>query len=286
MKYPVLAQMRRPLVSIERSVGLAILLLACRSLAVSQIQEGQVEPISSALRAGEFDKAVELSRVALKASPSNAQLWTLQGIAYAGKGDGQEALTSFQRALKISPNNIAALAGAAQIEYQEGNQSAMPLLNHLLQLRPGDPTSHAMLAVLEYRQGHCAAAVTHFEKSEALIDTQLDALHAWATCLVRLKRVDAAEKVFQRIIALHPDDPRERQLLASIQAMSHKPQDALATLAPLLQARDPDAHTLELASTVYEDSGDTPQAVTALRQAILIEPRNVNLYLDFASLSM
>ena len=154
MKYPVLAQMRRPLVSIKRSVGLAILLLACRSLAFSQIQEGQVEPISSALRAGEFDKAVELSRVALKASPSNAQLWTLQGIAYAGKGDGKEALTSFQRALKISPNNLAALAGAAQIEYQEGNQSAMPLLNHLLQLRPGDPTAHAMLAVLEYPDAH------------------------------------------------------------------------------------------------------------------------------------
>jgi Flp pilus assembly protein TadD len=41
------------------------------------------KPISSA-------QAVELSRFALKASPGNAQLWTLQGIAYAGKGDGQE----------------------------------------------------------------------------------------------------------------------------------------------------------------------------------------------------
>src|SRR6266576_2578910 len=122
MKYPVLAQMRRPLVSIERSVGLAILLLACRSLAFSQIQEGQVEPISSALRAGEFDKAVELSRVALKASPSNAQLWTLQGIAYAGKGDGQEALTSFQRALRISPNNIAALAGPLRLSTKRGTR--------------------------------------------------------------------------------------------------------------------------------------------------------------------
>ncbi|PYU87118.1 MAG: hypothetical protein DMG51_03330 [Acidobacteria bacterium] len=213
MKYPVLAQMRRPLVSIKRSVGLAILLLACRSLAFSQIQEGQVEPISSALRAGEFDKAVELSRVALKASPSNAQLWTLQGIAYAGKGDGKEALTSFQRALKISPNNIAALAGAAQIEYQEGNQSAMPLLNHLLQLRPADPTAHAMLAVLEYRQGHCGAAVPHFEKAGQLLDTQLDALHALATCLVRLKRLDGAAATFQRAVALHPDDRREPLLL-------------------------------------------------------------------------
>ena len=30
---------------------------------------------------------------------------------------------------------------------------------------------------------------------------------------------------------------------------------------------------------------DTPQAVSTLRQAILLDPENVNLYLDFANLS-
>src|SRR5256884_9903688 len=102
-----------------------------------------------------------------------------------------------------------------------------PLLNHLLQLRPGDPTAHAMLAVLEYRQGLCGAAVPHFEKAGQLLDTQSDALHALATCLVRLKRLDDAAATFQRAVALHPDDRRERHLLASIQLMAHKPEDAL-----------------------------------------------------------
>ena len=66
--------------------------------------------------------------------------------------------------------------------------------------------------------------------------------------------------------------------------MAHNPQDALATLEPLLQGGNADAETLELASKAYEDSKDTPQAVSALRQAILLEPENVNLYLDFANL--
>jgi tetratricopeptide (TPR) repeat protein len=46
-----------------------------------------------------------------------------------------------------------------------------------------------------------------------------------------------------------------------------------------------DAETLELASRAYEDIQDTPQAVETLRRAILLEPENVNLYLDFANLS-
>ena len=264
---------------------MAIVLLASRSLAFSRTQESQTEPISSALRAGEFDKAVDLSRSALQRSPNNVQLWVLQGIAYVRKGDSKEALTSFQHALKISPNNIAALAGAAEIEYQAGNRSAVPLLNQLVQLRPGDRTANAMLAVLEYRQGNCAAAVPHFEKAGQLLDTQLDALHAFATCLVKLKRFDEAATAFQRAVALRPDDPRERHLLASIQLMAHKPQDALSTLRPLLEARDVDANTLQLASTAFESAGDTPQAVNSLRQALLLDPWNVSLYLDFANIS-
>jgi tetratricopeptide (TPR) repeat protein len=237
------------------------------------------------LRAREFDKAVELTRSALRASPDNAQLWTLQGIAFAGKGDRKQALAAFQQALKIAPRNVAALAGAAQIEYEADSREAVPLLDRLLELRPGDPTGHAMLAVLEYRNGNCTAAVPHFDKAGQLLDSQLDALHAYATCLAKLKRLDEAAAALQRALALRPNDPKERHLLASIQIMGQKPKEALATLRPLLDAGNPTADTLQLVSTAAEDAGDTPQAVSTLRQAILLEPRNVSLYLDFANIS-
>jgi tetratricopeptide (TPR) repeat protein len=268
-----------------RSLILAIVLWGCHSAVFVQAQESQSEPISAALRAGEFDKAVALSRSALQASPNNAQLWILQGIAFVRKGDSKEALASFQQALEISPNNIAALAGAAEIEYQAGDRSAVRLLNHLLQLRPGDPTANAMLAVLDYQQGNCAAAIPHFEKAGPLLDSQIDALHAFATCLAKLKRFDEAVTTFQRAVALRPDDRRELHLLASIQLMARRPQDAVSTLRPLLATKDADANTLQLASTAYESAGDTPQAVSTLRQALLLDPRNVSLYLDFANIS-
>jgi len=67
--------------------------------------------------------------------------------------------------------------------------------------------------------------------------------------------------------------------------MAHKPQDALSTLRALLEAKEVDANTLQLASTAYENVGDTPQAVSTLRQALLLDPRNVSLYLDFANIS-
>ena len=201
------------------------------------------------------------------------------------KGDGSGALTAYRRALTLSPDYIPALEGAAQLQYQAGSRDAVPPLNHLLKLRPDDPTAHAMLAVLEYRDGKCEAAVGHFEKTGTLLDSELDALHAYGTCLVRLKRLDEATRVFQRAVALRPDDARERRLLASIQLMAAKPREAIDTLSPVLEGRAADAETLELAASAYEDAGDTAHAVSTLRQAILLDPRNPNLYVDFANIA-
>jgi tetratricopeptide (TPR) repeat protein len=253
--------------------------------AFAQTAADPVGQISSALKNREFEKALELLHPALQSSPENAQLWTMQGVAYAGERHKKEALASFHNALKISADYLPALEGAIQIEYEDGSPTAIPLLQRVLRLRPGDPTSHAMLAVLEYRQGNCAAATGHFEKAGALFDSQLEALHAYATCLVKLNQPDTAATVFQRAMALNPNDRRERRLLASVQLIAHKPQDALTTLGPLLQGNDADAETLELAAKAYEDGKDTPQAVSMLRQAILLDPGNTNLYLDFANLS-
>ncbi|MGH9510731.1 MAG: tetratricopeptide repeat protein [Terriglobales bacterium] len=258
------------------------LLLCC---ALAQTAPIRIDTIASALRNKEFDKALALLHPALQSSPRNAELWTMEGVAYAGTGNNEKALASFHNAINISPDDIAALKGSIQIEYQQGSPHAIPLLRHMLRLRPSDETSHGMLAVLEYQQGNCVSAAEQFERAGNLFDTQLPGLHAYATCLVKLKQPDKAAAIFQRALALNPDDRKERCLLASVQLMAREPQPALTTLRPLLQGKDPDAEILELAAAAEEDAGDTSEAVSMLKQAILLDPRNVNLYLDFANIS-
>jgi tetratricopeptide (TPR) repeat protein len=240
--------------------------------------------IVAALRDQQYDKALHLLEPALKEFPLNAQLWTMQGVAYEGQGRKKEALAAYRHALKISPDNIPALEKAAQIEYDAGNPQGIPLIEQLLRLRPDDRTSHGMLAVLQYQQGNCAAAVDHFEKAASLFDSQLPGLHAYGTCLVKLKRFDKAADVFDRALALNAGDAQERLVVASVQLLAHQPERAIATLDPLMQTGQ-NAPALELASAAYEDLHDTEKAVDALRQAILLDPQNVSLYVDFASLS-
>ncbi len=262
-------------------ITVTFLLLSCL---LAQTGDGPREAIASALRDQQFDKALELAKAALQRFPGSADLWTMQGVAFARKGQKKEALGSFRHALQIAPDNIPALQGTAQIDYDAGNAEGLPVLERLVRLRPDDVTSHGMLAVLEYQQGQCAKAVSHFEKAAALFESQLPGLHAYATCLLKLKRFEKAADVFQKSLALNPDDVRERQVLASVQLLAHQPQASIATLDPLLK-NSPDAQTLELASAAYEDAHETDKAVDALRSAILLDPQNVHLYVDFAAIS-
>ena len=253
---------------------------------LAQTASDRANAITSALGSGEYDKALLLIEPALQGSPKDPQLWMFRGLAYSGKGERKAALSSYQNALTIAPHYLPALEGAAQLEYEAGSASAIPLLQQVLRLRPNDSTSHAMLAVLAYKKRDCATAVQHFAQSGSLLDSQPGALQEYGACLMELRQTGKAIPVFQRIMASHPEDPHARRSLAAVQLAAEQPEAALTTLQPLLVVGDPDVSAMQLAAAAYEANGDTPNAVKMLHDAIVKDPRNEALYVDFANLAM
>jgi tetratricopeptide (TPR) repeat protein len=275
-----------PWVAWKKRSGFVVCLLALPlSLAAQAASNGAAASIANALRNRDFDSALQMITPALRQSPANPQLLMFQGLAYSGKGDQKAALGSYKQALKIAPDYLPALEGAAQIEYQSASKDAVPHLEQILRLRPGDPTTHAMLAVMAFRNSNCAVAVDHFAQSRAILDTQPGAMQDYGICLLRLKRPGEAIEIFQQLLASHPGDSRARQTLAATQLDASRPQDALATLQPLLDA-GPDVDTMELAADIYEANKDTPHAAKILHDAIVRDPGNTALYVDFAGMAL
>jgi tetratricopeptide (TPR) repeat protein len=269
---------------------LALVLLAAFSAfshpVLGQTTRDRTEAIAAALAAHDFDKALQLLQPAMKESPQSPKVWTLQALALAGKGNTKAALLAYQKALRISPEFLPAIEGAAQLQYDAGSQEAVPLLKHLLRLRPNDPTTHGMLAVLAYKSGNCVQAIEHFEASGPLLDSEAAAREEYCGCLLKLHQPEKAIAVYQRVLELNPDDNSARRQLATVQLMAERPRKALETLAPLLQKDKSDVKALEIAASAYEAEKNTPEAVTTLREAIVMDPHNVDLYIDFAALSM
>lgn len=264
---------------------LLLVLTSLPGLGQNGFSASPAEAIQSALRAHDFAQALQLATSEVQQFPRDAKLWTLQGIAFSGLGRDHEALTAYDKALTISPDYLAALEGAAELEYKVGSPHAIPRLNRILQQMPNDPTSHAMLAVLAYKQHDCATAVKHFAQSAQLIAMQPAALAEYGSCLMDLDRAHDAIPVFQQLVAQFPENPDARLNLAAAQVAVHQGKEAVETLQPLLELKPPDSDALDLASSAYEEEGNTPKAVELLRQAIVTNPKKTRYYLDFATLS-
>src|SRR5437870_5642058 len=168
------------LVHAQKRIGAAGLVLVLLASGFGQTGEGQKQAIAAALQNRHFDRALQLLRAALQQRPADPELWTMQGGTYLGQMKQKEALLSYNKALKISPDYLPALKRAAQIEYDSGSSRAIPLIQRVLRLRP--------------------------------------------------------------------------------------------------------EHRIDLAASAYEDAGNTEQAVSTLQKAIVADPNDVNLYLDFAHL--
>jgi predicted Zn-dependent protease len=254
--------------------------------AMPQFKTGQTEAITRVLRAGQVDTALQLLHADLEQSPSDATLWTLDGIALSIKKDEKASLDAFQKALAISPNYLPAPEGAAQIEYARGSKDAEPTLRRILDVHPDDPTSHAMLASIAYHRHDCTTSVSHFAQSGSLLDSQPGALQEYGDCLLRLKHAEKAISVFSHALEQSSANNSVRFGLATAEFMAHRPKDAIATLQPLARENATDADALELASSAYEAAGDTPEAGRVLRQAIVANPHNIHFYVDFAELCL
>jgi len=268
--------------------AIVIWLALCANRTLIAQTNQSTSPVSSivnAVQSHRFDEALTLSDAALKETPGDKRLWTLRGMAYSGKADSATALNSFEHALKLDAAYLPALEGAAQIEFQAGSSSAKPLILKVLAQLPDDPTSHAMLGFLEYREKDCTQAVSDFEQGLQALANQPNGLGAYASCLVMLNRYEDSVPVFQQALALQPMSQQLRLNLAIAQWKANRASNALETLRPAIESSPVDENALMLAANIDESINDTTNAVQLLRQAILANPKDVDAYLNFASIS-
>lgn len=261
-------------------------MLSLALLAMGQSRQPSTAAIESTLRANHIAEALHLLGAAIQASPNNADLWTLQGIALSMKRDSPGASSAFQHALRLAPNNLAALRGEVQILNERHDRGAIPLLHRILTLAPGDTTAREMLALDEQRAGSCGAAIADFRQSGRAVERHPASLAAYGSCLNSTGHVQQSIAVFQQLAEQFPQLTFARYDLALVLYNTRKYKEALEVLEPVVQTGKGDAEMLSLASETYEAVGKTPQAVAMLRQAIVKKPTDVNLYNSFAKLCL
>lgn len=265
-------------------------LAVCLALASSppvftQAVRASAAAVIDALQKGQNDEAVHMADTLLRSDPRSYKVWTLRAVGLERSDHAKEALNAYQRALRLAPDYLPALEGAAQLDYKAQSAQAIPLLHRILSVQTENRTAHAMLGVLEYHRGDYAPAVADFAAGGDILGSRPDALMAYAICLVHINRTSEAVTRFQQLVADDPQNVAARYDLALSQWRSATAADALTTLQPLLDAQPADSRALRLAAAIHESNNETPQAIELLRAAISADPNDVANYLDFAMLA-
>ncbi len=238
------------------------------------------------LRGGRAKDAIATVDAALKADGQNFRLWSLKGIALDQENHPREALAAFAQALRLAPDYLPALQGAAQINYRLNDPAkAVPLLQHLLTLHPEDAKANAMLGVLEYRRQQYAAAAGHFRSAQIGDSNDQLLLQEFAASLVEQQAYAGALPVLSKLLAMDPENRDARYNLALDQFLGGTPEAAAQTLEPLLISATCENEVLSLGADISLAQGDISGAVELLRRAMQQYPDNVDNYLRFAAMA-
>lgn len=253
-------------------------------LGFAALQSGgqATDQIAAQLRQSDASGALSLANSALTRNPESCPLLSLKGIAQMQLGQEEPALQTFKHVLALCSNNLAALEGAAQIEYAQRDPGTTALLKRLLRLDPSNVTAHAMLASTDRSRGDCKSALPHYEAVRSLFGSRTELSQGYASCLAREGRYTDALAAYRGVNESHSSQST-RYSIAWLEWKTRDNEGALKQLAGL--AMEGYQSALSLEARIDEDQGNTPAAIDILRRAIVLNPDNPDNYLEFATVA-
>ena len=203
-------------------------------------------------KAGDADGAVRDREEGVRGEPTDEVGWIARGVARVASAPG-DALTDFDRALRVNPRSLAAQQNKAHVlaEHLKRTDDALRVLDGAVLLYPEHGPLRAARAVLLARMGRREAALQDARQALALDDSP-------ATCY----QVAGAYALTSRE---HPDDRRQALSLLAFALRQGYGHDLIATdpdLAPL--QNDPEyQRLLQAARALHPVPLSAPQPGTA-----------------------
>ena len=138
-----------------------------RYLMISGREEGEVYfQLGLAFHESDMpDSAEHYYKRAIEASPELSKAHVNLGVLYDTRGDASLALSEFQIALAIDPDDILALSHAAFLQFLLGRHvKAYEYISRAVELAPENPQPHFYLAIFFWESGIYREALSEWER--------------------------------------------------------------------------------------------------------------------------
>lgn len=226
----------------------------------------------SALRAGRLQEAESQCRQFLSQRPNSVEGLQLLGAVYGAGQQHERAAEFFERALGLSPHDVALRKNLVRAHLQLGSPERAEelLLEGLAQ--QDDDALWSMLAIVQSRSGRFAEGIDAIQNAIRL--NPREASHYFG--LSELERMsgnrEAAMSALRKALELDPKNTALLNNLAGLELYEGNFLEALKTIQRLLAINPRSAQAQCNLAMALSIAGDMEQAVVALRNALVIEP--------------
>lgn len=232
-------------------------------------------------------EAVKLLERMAEANPRSGAVQYQLGVANLLNKQLMAAITSLEKAAALDTNNISAVLLLSELNIARGQATkAIESLTDLARRQP-------QLERAQFLLGRAYVAADRPEDALNLFRSMQPRFPKTASIpfqiglLLRQKKQDAeAQKAFEQVRKLAPDDLPSLEQLIDLQLDQRSAERALALLQPELDKNPKNARLWLLRARVYSIQQDKAGAESALEKAIELEPELQPAYLMLAELYM
>jgi putative PEP-CTERM system TPR-repeat lipoprotein len=220
-------------------------------------------------------KAQEWLDAALKLQEKQAQTWVFVGDLAQRDKNTEGALAAYSNALKIDPENLAALKNRATILTKLGRmEPARADIDTLRKLYPKSLAANYLQAAFKFREKKYPEARDALLEALKIAPNYVPALILAGLTENALGNAQTAEAYLNKAVRAAPRNGFALSMLAATQLRLGRPDDAAKTLSPIDLEKTRDARLHSIAGEIALAKKDYAKAATHFEAAAEINPNS------------
>jgi tetratricopeptide (TPR) repeat protein len=196
------------------------------------------------------------------------------GAVLLQKGQPDDAIAHFRRAIEIKPDEASAHSNLGNALLQEGTlDEAIAQYQKALELKPGEAGVHYNLANALLAERHVEEAIAHYQAALAINPNYADVHNNLGAILLQQGELDEAIFHYEKALELNPQDVRARGNLAWALATSPQTPIRKALAVKLAEQANElsggaNPMVLHILAAAYAQYGQFSEAVETAEQAL------------------
>ena len=243
----------------------------------------QINSIIALISSGQTQEALDAAEAKIKDYPNEPILYNISGACYAGLGQLDNAIISYEKALAIKPDYADAHNNLGNALIRLGKlDAAVNSLEKALAIKPDYPDAYFNLGNSFQKLGQLNAAVNSYEKAIAIRPDYVEAHYSLGTTFQELGQLDDAVKSYQKVRQLKPEFAEVHNNLGNVLKELDKQDAALKSYEKAIAIKPDFAEAYFNLAGVLIDIGRIGEAVKSYESALSFDSNNNFFWANFS----